>query len=135
MAGAIGGSPGKPTCIPGWPRVFRRGIFGCTKRRWEGALPTYEDSWENEKRRYEEKLFSLCEGLRRRGSDVAVTLYNRGDLRTVLRNYRLSGRYWILMPCGVSLRLKTFLSRELSIFGLSKTSTYAPAFLLSTDLT
>ena len=100
----------------------------------ETHLPTCEYSWESEKRRYEEKLFPLCEGLRRIGSQVAVNLYNRGDLRNVLRNYCVSGdQQVIITPCGIGLRLKTVLCRKLSMLGLSNAlMTHSPAFLLST---
>jgi hypothetical protein len=109
--------------------------------RWEHPKSTCqgryfsvcEHFWENEKHAYEEKLFPVCEGLRRMGSEVTVNLYNRGGLRRVLRNYRLSGdRYLIIMPCGIGPRVKTLLCRKLSIFRFAKASIYTPVLLLST---
>lgn len=99
----------------------------------ETDLPRCEYSWESEKRRYEEKLFPLCERLRQMGSKVAVNLYNRGDLRNVLRSYWLSGdRRVIITSCSIGFRLKAVLCRKLSILGLSNALTYSPALLLST---
>lgn len=94
-----------------------------------------EYSWENEKRRLQEKLFPFCDGLRQMGSEIAVDLYNKGDLRKVLRNYWLSRDHCLtIMPCGIGLRIKTLLCRGLSTFRFWKASTYSSALLLSTGL-
>jgi hypothetical protein len=85
--------------------------------------------WETQRRLAEERVFSACKALQRRGVTVAVDVY-AGPLRKALRAYTVKGDlHLIMIRAGISFRIGGFLRGMIPIFALFKCPSF-PAVLL-----
>ena len=87
-------------------------------------------SWEGQKRLAKMKIFSACEVLSQRETEVGVDIYS-GSLRRAVRSYALKGDvHCVMMRAGIGLRIKRFWHGTMPIRGLFKRPSFSPVLLL-----
>lgn len=87
-------------------------------------------SWEGQGRLARQKVFPACKALHKIGAEVAVEVYT-GSLRKEVRNYALKGDvHCVMTRAGLGLRIKRFLHRAISSFGLFKRPSFSPVLLV-----
>ncbi len=101
----------------------------------ESHFQVCEYSWEKQRRLYQEIVFPLCEPLRKKGSEVSITLYT-GSLRKALRYHALGNDDCLIMVRGgIDLWITRFMQGAIPIFGLFKRTECAPMLLLRPNRT
>ncbi len=75
------------------------------------------------------QVYPTCEGLRKKGVETDIKLYE-GSLRKAVRNYTRNGGVQLIMTSpGIGLRIMNFLQKTVGLFGLLKRPSFAPVLL------
>jgi len=86
-------------------------------------------SWEEDVRLAARKVLPACEGLRKKGVEIDIKLYE-GSLRKAVRSYTRNGGVQLIMTRpGIGLRIMNFLQMTVGLFGLPKQPSFSPVLL------